>query len=226
MSRRIKYFPQGKQQTMPIKDKKQIDEILYYLLEKRDRAKQKGQMARYWQYDRNYMLVLVGLNTALRAEDLLQLRVKDLINGHVQIKENKTGKSQIYSINKILLEDIRSYVERNGLTDYNYMFPSQRSDGKIKAITRQQGNRIMKDIKKNININYCFGLHSLRKTFGYQQYAKTKDALTIMKMYNHDSPDVTMHYIMWDTNDAEKARKDTYIGVKEKRNKSISKKQK
>ncbi len=211
---------------MPIKDKKKIEEILYYLLEKRDRAKQKGQMARYWQYDRNYMLVLVGLNTALRAEDLLQLRVKDLINGHVQIKENKTGKSQIYSINKILLEDIRSYVERNGLTDYNYMFPSQRSDGEIKAITRQQGNRIMKDIKKNLNINYCFGLHSLRKTFGYQQYAKTKDALTIMKMYNHDSPDITMRYIMWDTNDAEKARKDTYIGVKEKRNKSSSKKQK
>lgn len=174
-------------------------------------------MARYWEYDRNYMMVLVGFNTAFRAEDLLQLRVKDLIYGHVQIKENKTGKSQIFNLNKKLLEDIRAYVDRNRYTDYDYMFPSQRSDGAIKAISRQQADRIIKDIKHNLNINYTFGMHSLRKTFGYQRYADTHDVLTIMRMYNHDSPDVTMRYIMWDTNDVEKARQDTYIGVSAKK---------
>lgn len=212
-TRRVKLLPQGKQQTCPVKDKKQINEILYYLLSKRDKAKQKGQKARCWQYDRNYMLVLVGFNTAFRAEDLLQLRVKDLISGHVQIKENKTGKSQMFQLNKKLLEDIRSYVNRNGYTDYDYMFPSQRSDGVIKAISRQQADRIIKDIKRNLHINYCFGMHSLRKTFGYQRYVDHHDVLTIMRMYNHDSPDVTMRYIMWDSNDTDKARQETYIGV-------------
>ena len=36
------------------------------------------------------------------------------------------------------------------------------------------------------------------------------------KMYNHDSPDVTMEYIMWNSNDTEKAREEFYIGVENK----------
>lgn len=217
--RRVKKQSTGKQQTRPVKNKKQMDEILYYLINKRDKAAQKGQLSRSYTYDRNYMMVLVGFNTAFRAEDLLQLRVKDLVNGHVQIKENKTGKSQLFNINKKLIEDIRAYVARNKLTENEYLFPSQRNDGIIKAISRQQGSRIMLDIKNNMHINYTFGLHSLRKTFGYQRYAETKDILTIMKMYNHDSPDVTMDYIMWTSNDAEKAREETYFGVEGKKKK-------
>lgn len=214
--RRVKKIPTGKQQTRPVKDKKQIDEILYYLLSKRERARKKGQMARAWQYDRNYILVLVGFNTAFRAEDLLQLRVKDLVHGHISIKENKTGKMQMFNIKKELLDIIKDYVDRNELIDYDYMFPSQRSDGVCKAISRQQADRIMKDIKKKLNINYVFGMHSLRKTFGYQYYSINHDVLTVMKMYNHDSPDVTLHYIMWDTDDIEKARESVYIGVEKK----------
>ena len=216
MSRRIKYIAKGKHQTRPIKDKKQVNEILYYLLAKRDREKQRGNLHRSWLYDRNYMLVLIGFNTAFRAEDLLQLKVKDLVHGHVCIKENKTGKTQVFNLKKELLEIIRDYVYRNELTDYDYMFPSQRTDGQIRAISRQQGDRIMRDIEEHCGIHYCFGLHSLRKTFGYQYYADTHDVLTVMKMYNHDSPDVTMEYIMWNSNDTEKAREEFYIGVENK----------
>ena len=68
------------------------------------------------------MLVLIGFNTAFRAEDLLQLKVKDLVHGHVCIKENKTGKTQVFNLRKELLEIIRDYVSRNKLTDYDYMF--------------------------------------------------------------------------------------------------------
>lgn len=183
-----------------------------------------GKAGRHWQYDRNYMMVLVGFNTAFRAEDLLQLRVKDLIYGHIQIKENKTGKSQMFNLNKKLLEEIRAYVERNGLTDYDYMFPSQRNDGVCKAISRQQADRIIKDIKRALHINYTFGMHSLRKTFGYRYYSDHKDVLTIMRLYNHDSPDVTLRYIMWDSNDVEKAREGVYIGVKTNKKKTSKKK--
>ena len=119
MSRRIKYVAKGKHQTRPVKDKKQVNEILYYLLAKRDRAKQRGNLHRSWLYDRNYMLVLIGFNTAFRAEDLLQLKVKDLVHGHVCIKENKTGKTQVFNLRKELLEIIRDYgndfFPRNGV---------------------------------------------------------------------------------------------------------------
>lgn len=209
--RRIKYQSKGKQTTLPIKDEKEIARIVQYLLVRRDKAKKAGHMKRYLTYYRNYMLFMCGVNLAFRAEDLLQLRVNDLIEGYVQIKENKTGKSQIFPLNKSFLEDIKKYVEVMGLTSHEYMFPSQRP-GVIGAITRQQADRIMWDIKKNCKIRYTFAMHSLRKTFGYMYYKNGGKLLTLQKMYNHDDPSTTLRYIMWDDNDVQKERKTIYIG--------------
>ena len=84
MARRIKYFG-GQQETLPIKSEKQLKSVMLYLLQKKEHAKSK--IKEYIAY-RNYMLFLIGLNTAFRAEDLLQLRVKDVFKGFVSIKEN------------------------------------------------------------------------------------------------------------------------------------------
>ena len=211
--RRVKYKSSGKQTTLPIKDMREINRIASYLLIKRDNAKQKGQDKRYLTYYRNYMLFICGINLAFRAEDLLQLRVKDLVDGYVQIKENKTGKSQIFPLNKAFVADVKRYVEVMSLTPHEYLFPSQRP-GVIGAITRQQADRIMWDIKRNCKINYTFAMHSLRKTFGYMYYKNGGKLLTLQKMYNHDDPSTTLRYIMWDDNDVQKERKTIYIGAK------------
>lgn len=211
--RRVKYKSSGKQTTLPIKDMREINRIASYLLIKRDKAKQKGQDKRYLTYYRNYMLFICGINLAFRAEDLLQLRVKDLVDGYVQIKENKTGKSQIFPLNKAFVADVKRYVEVMSLTPHEYLFPSQRP-GVIGAITRQQADRIMWDIKSNCKINYTFAMHSLRKTFGYMYYKNGGKLLTLQKMYNHDDPSTTLRYIMWDDNDVQKERKTIYIGAK------------
>ena len=213
MARRIKYFA-GQKETQPIKDKKQLQALLYSLLNKIDKAK--SDVKRYQAY-RNYMLVLVGLNTAFRAEDLLQLRVCDL-NGYISIKENKTGKMQNFKMNKDFKAEVDKYVTTFNLGRYEYMFMGQKTvvDGKPYAlpINRQQGHRIVSQAGKAIGIQFVFGLHSLRKTFGYQYINNGGQILTLMKMYNHDSPDVTLRYVCWGRDDAEKARADTYIGVK------------
>lgn len=213
MARRIKYFA-GQKETQPIKDKKQLQQLLYYLLNKIDKAK--SDVKKYQAY-RNYMLVLVGLNTAFRAEDLLQLRVCDL-NGYISIKENKTGKMQNFKMNKAFKEEVDKYVTTFNLGRYEYMFMGQKTkeDGKPYSlpINRQQGHRIVSNAGKAIGIQFVFGLHSLRKTFGYQYIANGGQILTLMKMYNHDSPDVTLRYVCWGRDDAEKARESTFLGVK------------
>lgn len=213
MARRIKYFA-GQKETQPIKDKKQLQSLLYYLLNKIDKAK--SDVKKYQAY-RNYMLVLVGLNTAFRAEDLLQLRVCDL-NGYISIKENKTGKMQNFKMNKEFKAEVDKYVQRFNLGKYEYMFMGQKTvvDGKPYAlpINRQQGHRIVSRAGKAIGIQFVFGLHSLRKTFGYQYINNGGQILTLMKMYNHDSPDVTLRYVCWGRDDAEKAREGVYLGVK------------
>jgi integrase len=213
MARRIKYFA-GQKETQPIKDKKQIQSLLYYLLNKVEKAK--SEVKKY-QADRNYMLILVGLNTAFRAEDLLQLRVIDL-NGYISIKENKTGKMQNFKMNKAFKDEVDAYVKRWNLAKYDYLFLGQKKivDGKPYnlPINRQQGHRIVSRAGDAIGIQFVFGLHSLRKTFGYQYINGGGNVLTLMKMYNHDSPDVTLRYVCWGREDAEKARENTYIGVK------------
>ena len=167
------------------------------------------------------MLVLVGVNTAFRAEDLLQLRVKD-VDGYISIKENKTGKMQNFKMNKHFYNEIQNYVKRWNLSKYDYLFLGQKKIERGKPysypITRQQGHRIVSSAGDAIGINFVFGLHSLRKTFGYQYIADGGNIMTLMKMYNHDSPDVTKLYVCWGKEDAEHDREARFLGIKNKNN--------
>lgn len=216
MSRRIKYFG-GQHETRPIKEQRQIDALYGYLLDKIDKAK--SDCKRY-QAERNYMLVLIGINTAFRAEDLLQLRVADVYKGYMSIKENKTGKMQNFKMNKNLHDDIMKYINKYNLGLYDYLFRGQKTvvEGQEYRypINRQQGHRIVSAAGKAIGIPFTFGLHSLRKTFGYQYIKHGGNPLTLMKMYNHDSPDVTLLYVCWGREDAEHDRSAVYIAPKRK----------
>jgi integrase len=39
------------------------------------------------------------------------------------------------------------------------------------------------------------GTHTLRKTFGYLFYQKTKDVAQLQELFNHSAPSVTLRYI-------------------------------
>ena len=106
-TRRIKFFG-GQQATLPIKSEKQVRTVMIYLLQKKEHAKTPNK---YYLSYRNYMLFLIGFNTAFRAEDLLQLRVKDVEKGFVSIKENKTKKVQHFRMNKQLHQEILDYIK-------------------------------------------------------------------------------------------------------------------
>lgn len=219
MARRVKTFG-GQEETLPIKDPKQIESLLTYFLIKRDKAKSD---VKKFQADRNYMLCLVGFNTAFRAEDLLQLRKKDL-NGYVHIKENKTGKMQNFKMNKDFYQEVLDYCERWEITDHEYLFMGQKKSQTYNEktypitlpITRQQGHRIVSRAGDAIGINFVFGLHSLRKTFGYQYLKNGGNPETLMKMYNHDDYDYTKRYTHWGIDDAEADREAMYIGLKKR----------
>lgn len=211
--RRIKSFG-GQHETLPIKDTKQLQNFLYYLLSQRERACTEVKQRQAY---RNYMLCLVGFNTAFRAEDLLQLRVKDVVTGYVSIKENKTGKMQNFRMNKKFHDELKKYIEYMQLTTYDYLFMGQKKKLKGKAniypITRQQGHKIVSRTAVAVGIDFTFGLHSLRKTFGYMYIANGGKPETLMKMYNHDDYNVTLRYVCWGIDDAQNDREAMYLGV-------------
>lgn len=212
----------GKKKTLPIKDEKLLKRVMDYLQHEIDNAK--SDIKKY-QADRNYMIFLIGFNTAFRAEDLLQLRVTDIEKGYISIKENKTGKWQHFRMNKQLHEDIMKYVNKYNLKSNDYLFMGQKkketkgnkSWNIIYPITRQNcDDVIFPKVVKACGIDFKFALHSLRKTFGYMYYKHGGSLITLQKMYNHDSPDVTLLYVMWDAQDVSQERESIYIGGKKK----------
>lgn len=215
-TRRIKTFG-GQNRTLPIKDIRMLNRIIDYLIYEKEHANTSNKF--YLKY-RNYMLILIGINTAFRAEDLLQLKVKNVEKGYMSIKENKTGKIQNFPLNKKFHQKILEYIKTFDLKENDYLFMGQKSKNTYKGvtskviypITRQNCAHLFKKIAKDCGITFKFGLHSLRKTFGYMYILNGGKLVTLQRMYNHDKPTTTLFYIMWDSADLEKERSAKFLG--------------
>lgn len=195
----------GRVTVKPFKEE-DVKNILILLQKKRDKSTE----VKYQKiYDRDWMLFKIGVNSALRIEDLVQLKVDDnLLRGYLYTREMKTGKEQSFEMNDQLAKDIKEYIKRNNLYAGEYLFQSGK--GKNKPITRQNAYIRLRDYADKVGVRYPIGCHSMRKFFARNYYEKTGDILTLQKMLNHSSYIVTLRYICWDDH-AQIARKETYI---------------
>jgi integrase len=161
--------------TQPIRDKELIEQIQLMLKD---------------QSMRDLLIFSIGIHCGLHLNDLLQLKVKD-IRGmqQVTIKEKRTGKDKTFAINPQIMEWIESYAQKKNEDDY--LFPSQRTGLPIK---RSRVYRILNDVGKQLGIQ-DIGTHTLRKTFGYHYYLKTKNISVLRELFNHSAPCVTIKYI-------------------------------
>lgn len=142
------------------------------------------------QSDRDWLLFTIGINSGLHLCDLLKLRVCDLKNkSRVTIKEGKTGKEKTFMVNNQLKEWISEYVKY--MNDFDFLFPSQRTGKPIKRI---RVYRILNEAAKQVGL-YDIGTHTLRKTFGYHYYQRTKNIAVLRDLFNHSAPSVTLRYI-------------------------------
>lgn len=143
---------------------------------------------------RDYIMLLIGLNTGLRIGDIVPLKVKDVRNrSHISIIEQKTNKAKRFPIASIKYE-LDKYIE--GMGNDDFLFTSRQVNGKgIKShITTTQAYRTLKKAADSLDIKE-FGTHSCRKSFGYHYYKKTKDIAKLMNIFNHSSQSVTLNYI-------------------------------
>lgn len=145
---------------------------------------------------RNYLLVTICLNSALRISDVLSLKwsdIYDLDKGkfkeHLKLNEMKTDKQQSVYINKSIKEAVKLYIKNIGIKGI-YIFTGRED----KPITRIQAHRILKRACKDTDIP-DIGCHSLRKTFGYQAWKKGVSLAVLMSIYNHSNFNVTRRYL-------------------------------
>ena len=161
--------------VQPIRDKEKIEEI--------------KRILRHESY-RNYFLFVMGINTGLRISDLLPLQVKDVRNKtHIVIREKKTGNIKRFLINDALRQEIDEYTQ--GMNDDDYLFKSERGN---KPIQRVQAYKIINSAAKKAGLEEI-GTHTLRKTFGYHFYQRTKDVAMLQEIFNHSAPSITLRYI-------------------------------
>jgi integrase len=174
--------------TQPIRDK-EILEIFkeYYHTQKPN--------------PRNYALICVGLNTALRISDILSLRWKDVYDDgrncfltHVTITERKTQKrtriALNHNVNSALWEYKQSRTGAFHATDY--LFPGSNADT---PLSRVQAFRLIKKIVKECHLDDAISCHSLRKTFGYSAWKQGTPPAMLMEIYNHSSYRITKRYL-------------------------------
>lgn len=160
----------------PIRDKNTVIDIADYL---------RGTS------ERNYVMFMMGVYSGLRISDILKFRVRDIKGKkEIKIREKKTSKEKRFPINKELMKVLTDYI--NGKPDYEFLFLSKK--GINKPITRQQAYNILSEAAKEFGLE-SIGTHTLRKTFGYHIYQKTKDVAMLMDIFNHSSPSITLRYI-------------------------------
>ncbi len=157
---------------------------------------------------RDYALFAVGISVAFRAWDLLALRWHDvldedgMVRQHLRIREHKTKKLKTIALNpraKRALEALLPEHEEGQMPDVDmegFVFASrqgQRKNDKL-GMTVIRLNQLVKEWTSAVGLPGHYGTHSLRKTFVYRALKQGKDITHLMKLLNHSSPSVTLHY--------------------------------
>ncbi|NRA43463.1 MAG: tyrosine-type recombinase/integrase [Oligoflexales bacterium] len=158
---------------------------------------------------RNLAIFTIGINTALRASDLLRIRLSDVKHlspgEHFVIREKKTGKARQVTLNRASHNALQKYLgTRRSTRDDAPLFLSRK--GGHDAITVRHLNRMVQAWAKECSIKGRFGSHSLRKTFGYMQRTQFKtDLPTLMVAFNHSSQLQTLTYLGVQADDVHRA---------------------
>jgi integrase len=151
---------------------------------------------------RDLAIFTLGINTNLRASDLLKIRVGEVQHlqpgEHFTIKEKKTGKARNITINKTVYEAVQTLIKTMPEAgDDDLLFQSRKSDGnRGKALSVPYLNALVKGWCREINLKGNYGSHTLRKTFGFIHRTVHKtDIPTLMQMFNHATQKQTLEYL-------------------------------
>lgn len=170
---------------------------------------------------RNYLLLVIGLNTALRISDILSLRWGDVYDfklkryrEHLCITEQKTDKKSMIYINRNIkraLMEYKDYLTRQKKIPGEETFLFESGTRKGCSISRVQAFRIVKKAAAACRLEGVVSCHSLRKTFGYYAWQQGIKPALLMNIYNHSSFQITVRYLGIEQDDRDSIFRDIEI---------------
>lgn len=161
---------------------------------------------------RNYTLFSLGVSFTLRIGDLLSIRFGDVFttNGKVKkeviLREQKTTKRNKVSINSKCRQILDSYLDWTYKTlgrwpdqDEPLFFSrTSKQDGELKAISISMVDKVLRRVKRDLNLEEHLSSHSMRKTMIYHTIKNNNyDQATLyllQRMLNHSDQRITFRY--------------------------------
>jgi len=159
--------------TQPIRNPKDVKKFLNYF-------KNQNQ-------PRNYVLAVLGVYTALRISDILNLSCNDVynfkkgtVNESITIVEKKSKKSKTIALNKKAIAALKAYFPK--AEQGKPLIINPRTN---KPLSRIQAYRIIRAAAEAVGIDFNVSCHSLRKTFGYCAWKNGVSPVVLMDIYNN-----------------------------------------
>ena len=147
---------------------------------------------------RDKLLFIIGINSGIRVQDILQIRIRDVrhkaLGDRIVLTEQKTGKENVVIINHEIFDAMQQYLADGEHSEDDYLFKSRKGDNY--PLTTFRVMKMIKGWTDAINLQGNFGAHTLRKTWCYMQ--RTEYGVSwevIAKRLNHSNPAITRRYL-------------------------------
>ena len=146
---------------------------------------------------RNHVLLNIGVYTALRISDILQISTnavydfnKRKVKDYITIIEMKTNKTKTIALHQNIKNALYTYFD-----EVCPHCPLILNEVTGTSISRSHAYRIIDEAARAVHIPHKVSCHSLRRTFGYHAWQSGISPVVLMDIYNHSSYDITKRYL-------------------------------
>ncbi len=164
---------------------------------------------------RELALFDLGLDSKLRACDLVRLRVRDICHGdrfstRAIVMQQKTSQPVQFEITAPTREAVSDWIKEASLANEDYLFPSRIHDSPHLG-TRQYA-RILDSWIDEIGLDpTAYGTHTMRRTKASLIYRRTKNIRAVQLLLGHTKLESTLRYLGIEVEDALELSEQTEI---------------
>ena len=155
---------------------------------------------------RELALFDLGIDSKLRACDLLKLKVRDVCHGEriavrAIVVQQKTSRPVQFEITESTRTALTDWIRLSGLASENFLFPSR-----VRAsphLSIRQYARIVDSWVEEIGLDpAAYGTHSIRRTKPSLIYRRTKNLRAVQLLLGHTKLESTVRYLGIEVEDA------------------------
>jgi len=157
----------------------------------------------------------LGLDSKLRACDLVKMRVRDICHGErvsprATVMQHKTSRPVQFEITQPTRDAVSDWIKEAKLGQDDYLFPSRIHESP--HIGTRQYARIVASWVTEIGLNPSeYATHSMRRTKASLIYRRTKNLRAVQLLLGHTKLESTVRYLGIEVDDALEMAEQTEI---------------